>query len=160
MNKYITSIILVFFLGVSSNAQAQFSIKKDWPSLLPMTVAGIFDGTNEEISHHYTDFKQVFPKANDQYWDPKISWRNKYRNGDPTQGPNYFGSTTILVWTTDGYHMTRFVKNTMVVTSIALSVRQKRKFKDFLVTAIAHTAAYHLGFFTSYDLAFGGTKQW
>lgn len=125
-----------------------------------MVVAGMADGTNEEISHHYKDFKKVFPNANDQYWDPKISWRNKYKNGDVTQGPRYFGSTTFLVWTTDGYHMTRFVKNTMIVTSIGLGVRQKRKFKDFLVTAIAHTVAYHTGFLLTYDVMFGGIKQW
>jgi hypothetical protein len=125
-----------------------------------MTIAGISDGTNEEISHHYRDFKKIFPNANDRYWDPNISWKNKYKNGDPTQGPKHFGSTTFLVWTTDGYHMTRFIKNTMIVTSISLSVRQKRKFKDFLVSALAHTAAYHIGFFLSYDIVFGGIRKW
>ena len=158
MNKRILSIVLSIFIGVQS--QAQFSIKKDWQSLGTIMIAGISDGTNEELSHHYNNFKKVFPKANDQYWDPKISWTNKYKNGDPTQGPKHFGSTTFLVWTTDGYHMTRFVKNTMVVTSIALSVRPKRKFKDFLVRAIAHSVAYHVGFFVSYEVVFGGIKQW
>ena len=156
MVKVLTTILILICIKSS----AQFSLKKDWPSLLSMTIAGMADGTNEEISHHYIDFKQVFPNAKDQYWDPKISWRNKYKNGDPTQGPKHLGSTTFLVWTTDGYHSTRFVKNTMVVTSIALSVRQKRKFKHFLVSAIAHTAAYHVGFFFSYELVFGGIKQW
>lgn len=154
--KSLTTVLILLCLKTN----AQFSIKKNWPSLVPMVVAGMADGTNEEISHHYRDFKKVFPNSNDQFWDPKTSWKNKYKNGDYTQGPRFFGSTTFLVWMTDGYHMTRSVKNTMVVTSIALNVRHKRKFKDFVVNAIAHTAGYHLGFFLSYDLAFGGIRQW
>jgi hypothetical protein len=152
--------ILLFALLFCTSLHSQIINKEDWKSLVPMTVAGMADGVNEEISHHYRDFKRIFPNASDQFWDPKISWTNKYKNGDYTQGRKFFGSTTFLVWTTDGYHMTRMVKNTMIVTSIGLNVGSKRGFKHFAKRAIMHTAAYHLGFFLTYDLAFGGIKQW
>jgi hypothetical protein len=145
-------VIVLILLCLSS--KAQMTLSEDWKSLLPMTIAGMADGTNEKISHHYRDFKRVFPNARDQYWDPNISWTNKYKNGDYTQGPKFFGSTTFLVWTTDGYHMTRMVKNTMIVTSIALNVKKKPKFKDMLIRGVAHSVAYHLGFFLSYNLVF------
>lgn len=51
------------------------------------------------------------PGASDQYWNPNQSWTNKYKNGDPNQGPDYFGSTTFLVGLTDGYHSMGTVRN-------------------------------------------------
>ncbi len=39
------------------------------------------------------------------YFTGPDSWRNKYRNRDPEQGPSFPGSTTWLVWLTDGWHL-------------------------------------------------------
>ncbi len=39
------------------------------------------------------------------YFTGPDSWRNKYRNRDPGQGPSFPGSTTWLVWLTDGWHL-------------------------------------------------------
>lgn len=41
------------------------------------------------------------------WWNPNISWKNKYKNNDPTQGPKFFGSTTFLVWLTDAWHFSK-----------------------------------------------------
>lgn len=38
------------------------------------------------------------------WWDPVNSWKNKYKNGDPQDGPLFWGSTTVFVWMTDGWH--------------------------------------------------------
>ncbi len=38
------------------------------------------------------------------------TWRNKYRNGDPLQGPKFPGATTWLSWLTDGWHFFKFVE--------------------------------------------------
>ncbi len=38
------------------------------------------------------------------WWSEHKSWINKYKNGDPNQGPAFFGSTTFLVFMTDGWH--------------------------------------------------------
>jgi len=38
------------------------------------------------------------------WWVGHVSWVNKYKNGDPKQGPKFPGSTTWLVWLTDGWH--------------------------------------------------------
>jgi hypothetical protein len=62
-------------------------------------VGGLADGLNQTILHHYGAFKRRFPRANDAWADPKISWMNKYAAKRP-----FF-----LVWTTDLYHLTRTV---------------------------------------------------
>ena len=38
------------------------------------------------------------------WWAGHESWINKYKNGDPDQGPRFPLSTTVFVWVTDGWH--------------------------------------------------------
>jgi hypothetical protein len=65
--------------------------------------SGYFKSIADKIMH---DFKgSVFmEKKNQQYWNPVLSCRNKYKNGNKEEGPKFFGSTTFLVWTTDAWH--------------------------------------------------------
>jgi len=44
---------------------------------------------------------------NDQFFDPSISWKNKWKNGDKLQGEAFTGSSTIFVAGIDGYHAFR-----------------------------------------------------
>lgn len=46
--------------------------------------------------------------AGNKFFDVTTSWKNKYKNGDPKQGPAFFWSTTALVFFTDGFHLTQF----------------------------------------------------
>lgn len=71
-------------------------------AILSYAIAGAMNGAMDKLQFHYG--KSIFPKGS-QYWDPKLSWRNKYKNGDVNQGPKFPGSTTIFVWLTDGWHL-------------------------------------------------------
>ena len=46
---------------------------------------------------------------NPKFWDFRVSWTNKYKNGDPKQGSKFFGSTTFLVFLTDAWHLYKAV---------------------------------------------------
>jgi hypothetical protein len=39
-----------------------------------------------------------------KWWNPAISWKNKWKNGDPTQGERFFGSSTFFVSLTNAWH--------------------------------------------------------
>lgn len=59
--------------------------------------------------------------VNGSWWNPYFSWRNKYKNGRPVNGPRFFGSTTFLVWITDAWHMAQmgmlsFIAGTIIVS--------------------------------------------
>ena len=47
------------------------------------------------LRDNYWYFKQVFPRANDQNWNPAISFQNK--------GPGFL-NRTLFVWTSDWWH--------------------------------------------------------
>ena len=110
-----------------------------------MFLAGAVNGVNQDILFHYHEFESTFPNANPQFWDPDISWRNKYLNGDPTQGEKFLGSSTIFAGFTDGYHSTILARNLFITTSICLSP-QTRGWKPFLTKTFIYSLSYGLGF--------------
>jgi len=127
-------------------------------------VSGMLDGTIESISYHYDNgFKKRFSKVNDQFWNPSISWTNKYKNNNPALGPKFMGSTDIFVCTTDAYHMLRTTKRAIDGFTLAYYVnkacsektppkgkRWKSIAKDFLII----TAIRCAGFSLTYSLVF------
>ncbi|MEL0118173.1 MAG: hypothetical protein VXB01_04450 [Opitutae bacterium] len=116
--------------------------------ILPITtlvLAGAANGVNQDLLFHYYEFQNTFPNANPQFWDPSISWRNKYMDGDPRLGEAFPGSSTIFVAGTDGYHATVAARNLMITTTICLSPRTK-SWKPFLKRTLLYTMSYGLGF--------------
>lgn len=161
-NAVVILIIVFCFNNYSVSAQKKF---KDYFILgASSLVSGALDGTIESINYHYDNgFKKRLPKVNDQFWNPAISWTNKYKNNDPCQGPKFFGSTCIFAFTTDAYHMLRTTKRTIDGLTLAYYVnktcngkmpakgkRWKRVAKDFLII----TAIRCVGFTLTYDVLF------
>ncbi len=56
------------------------------------------------------------------WWDKNTSWRNKWKLGEPANGPAFPGSTTIFVWVTDGWHLFQFVFHTCWQLAIAIQL--------------------------------------
>jgi hypothetical protein len=61
----------------------------------------------DSLQFHFD--RSIFNSLSNQYWNPEVSWRNKYKDGDPTKGARFFGSTTFLVFITDGWHLSQFI---------------------------------------------------
>lgn len=70
-------------------------------------ISGICEAVKDTLSHHHSTsvFKKVSPTS---FWG-KESWRRKYKNLDPLQGRAFPGSTTALVWITDGWHLVKLL---------------------------------------------------
>lgn len=43
------------------------------------------------------------------FWDNRLAWRNKWKEGDPTKGERFFGSSTFLVMFMDGWHVVKAI---------------------------------------------------
>ena len=85
-----------------------------------LLASGMADGLAEASKFHPNGVTEVF--GNPQFWDNSLSWRNKYRNGDPAQGAKFPLSTTVLVWTTDGYHLSRMIRNTTMIIGLTITL--------------------------------------
>jgi hypothetical protein len=64
-------------------------------------LSGAVDGLNQTLLFHYSDFAARFPSADPYWWNPDLSWENKYCEGCG------FLRRTLFVLVTDGYHLTR-----------------------------------------------------
>jgi hypothetical protein len=127
-------------------------------------ISGFIDGTVESINYHYYNgFKLRCPKANDKFWNPEQSWKNKYMNGDPTKGEKFMGSTTCFAFTTDAYHMLRTSKRTIDGVSICYLMNddvcnkrlsKKKRFKAAVKDFAVLTAIRCVGFHLSYSYLF------
>jgi len=71
----------------------------------------------DKIQFHFE--KSVFKNLGD-FWNPKESWKRKYKNLDPGQGEWFPGSTTIFVSLTDAWHLFGFIRNFSLILSLAL----------------------------------------
>ena len=71
---------------------------------LLIILSGAAYGLKETVTHHYPAFAARFPDADPFWWNPDVSWQNKYEGRIPAQGPAFWGSTTVFVFVTDAYH--------------------------------------------------------
>ncbi|MEM6336897.1 MAG: hypothetical protein AAF752_10030, partial [Bacteroidota bacterium] len=73
-------------------------------------LAGVANGVMDTIrSSSLYDDSILTSLPNQDFWDYRLSHGNKYKNGDPAQGPAFIGSTTVLVGLTDGWHAAQTV---------------------------------------------------
>jgi len=149
MNKVLFTTLFLLISIFCFGQQREFKLFEEIPSMSAMFLAGAFNGISQDVLFHYNEFENTFPNTDPQFWDPSISWVNKYKNGDPLQGARFPGSTTILVGTTDGYHAMLSSRDIMIVTSIALSSKS-RSWKHFLKKTAVYTLAYGAGFHLTY----------
>lgn len=88
-------------------------IKKYRVALICATLifaAGMLNGVMDTLQFHYAG--SPFPKGEETflgqkeiYWNPSISWKNKYKDYPSDQRPKFFLSTTWLVSLTDAWHL-------------------------------------------------------
>lgn len=154
-------LTLSLMLAVNANISAQDRparlidvpvqyAKDNAPTLALVFLAGVFDAHTEIIRSDYKAFKEVFPGANDKWWNPAISHRNKWKNGDPANGPAFWQSTGVLVGLTDAHHALRGADNACWLVAFSLKIGEKPNLKDILVDIAAHWAANKVGFNLTY----------
>jgi len=120
-----------------------------------MFVSGASDGLSQTLAFHYWKFEKKFPKANRQFWDNNISWENKYRDYPIDKRPAYFGSKTFLAWTTDGYHLSRTISNTAILSAVVVNFDGAKKWHwyiyDFVIFSLIKSVGFHLVYTIAFD---------
>jgi hypothetical protein len=119
-------------------------------------ISGAARGLNQVVAFHPDRFFERYPNANRLYWDNSISWRNKYKNGDPEQGPAFPFATTGLAWTTDAFHFTGTSSNATGVVSLSIPLYSGsgKKLKHYVAEVGFSAVGYWMGFHSVYSLWF------
>ena len=114
--------------------------------------AGIAKGFNEGLQYRYKGFEALFPKANDQWFYPTFSFKNKYEDGDPAKGARFPLSTSVLVMFTDQYHMNNFIQKTALTAALVIKIGEgKKPLRHYVFDAIYYTLCYQAGFHAIYQ---------
>ena len=77
-----------------------------------LILTGIFKAVADTLAHHYSS--SIFTKYNPQFFDPSISWLNKYVDRDIKKGIDKWKFQPL----TDAWHMA----NSLMITSFLLLV--------------------------------------
>ncbi len=114
--------------------------------------SGAAKGFNEGLQFNYFGFEDIFPKANDQWFYPAFSFKNKYKDGDPAKGPKFPFSTSVLVMFTDQYHLNNFIQRAALTAALVIKIGERKKpFRHYLFDVVYYTICYQAGFHAIYD---------
>lgn len=102
-----------------------------------LLLAGISNGVHDTLQHHYgSSIFRTWTDSRQQFWNPEISWRNKYKKDDTGNlvrplRPAFPGSTTALVFVTDGWHLTKTLYHgalrICLILALSLAIRLHNK---------------------------------
>jgi hypothetical protein len=97
-------------------------------SIIPIVIyclSGICDAIMDTLSHHFDI--SIFKDKNQLFWNPSISWKNKYIDGDPKNGLVKWKILSIFVTKpvqlTDAWHFLKTIReifNVLAITSAGL----------------------------------------
>lgn len=116
--------ISIIVLSLTCTAQNWYTITKNDISIMALgSVSGSADGVNQNLAHWR------WGKGR-QFWDVKLSWKNKYKDWDAgNKDARFFGSKSIFVAFTDGYHLTRSIDRTAMLLSVGISAGELKEYK-------------------------------
>jgi len=110
-----------------------------------MILAGIFNACMDAIDFHYNT--SIFTKWKPQTWiDPSLSWKNKWKNGDYTQGEKFLGSSTIFVFITDFWHFLQFLMMLAICFAIVFYHPLVVWWADILFLLAAYSITFEIFF--------------
>lgn len=113
--------------------------------------AGMAEGHGDVLQFHYNKFQNIHPNADPSYWNPTESWRRKWKNGDPKQGEAFFLSSTALVWTRDGWHNTKFIKNVHIFGGLCIPLQKGKKWWWYIKEGAICYGINRIGFNVIYN---------
>ena len=118
-----------------------------------MFFAAACKGICDSLQFHYdTSFAAEY--ENEQFWNPQVSYKNKWEGGMKANGERFPGSSTVFVWTTDAWHLFQTVQYALIRLAVTLLLvlpfsitREPRLWHSVAVYAalwVVQAAGFHL----------------
>lgn len=113
---------------------------------LLFAIAGISKAVSDKVTTHFD--RSIFSNYDSFLWNPEMSWRNKWKNGNRKEGESFFLSSTLLVWATDAWHL--FNTFRALAYFIAIAICLQFEVSTFYAVIIAlsgwtvRTVVFHL----------------
>ena len=115
-------------------------------TIILISLSAICKAICDKIQFHFST--SIFEKWG-LFWNPRKSWRNKWKNGDKEQGESFFLSSTWLVGFTDAWHLFQSLQWTFIILSVLFfEPLTKYLILDFAILRVLIYSAFFHVFFT------------
>lgn len=110
--------------------------------IILVSIAGASKAIMDNLQFHFNRsiFKFDPVKYNQKFWDPTLSWVNKYKEGSMTE-PKFLGSTSYFVFMTDAWHLFQMIMFLCMFIGIAITSYYSGSF-IFMVLKVAILRAF------------------
>ncbi|MFW6246618.1 MAG: hypothetical protein ACOC22_00380 [bacterium] len=116
-----------------------------WLVLILIIIAGISNAIMDTLQFRYS--RSIFSKfKNQQWWNPTLSWRNKWKNGDYSQGERFWGSSRWFVRFTDAWHFFQGLMFTCLFLAMVFYEKIFYTIIDFLLIYLLFTVVFQILF--------------
>ena len=113
-------------------------------------LAAMSEAIMDNLQFHY--YKSIFSnRKSQQFWNPLISWSNKYKNGDKNLGEKFIGSTTVFVGLTDAWHLFKLINHTCLFIGLSLLAFQLNSFNQLVIVICIARILYGFIFTIFFD---------
>lgn len=136
-------------------------IKSTAVILLLIFIAGMSKGVSDTLQFHYP--KSVFAslKSQEQYWNPAISWKNKYKDYDNgQQGEAFLFSRSLLVWLTDAWHLAQTIQTLAWALAVILAIRLGYRGSGEGLRTVAGMASFFVLIYAAFYFGFMFLYGW
>ena len=116
--------------------------------ILLLIYCAICNSIIDKLQFHYK--RSIFNSRyfTEQWWNPKISWKNHYKSDLKTE--KFWGARTIFVWLTDAWH---YIENAMICGFICI-------FLPYALVIDLHNTWWNFALnFLIYRLLFAGVEE-
>lgn len=122
-----------------------------------LLLAGLANGVMDTLQFHYS--ASIFPQGEGetllgqprQFWDPAISWQNKYADWPTDTRPRFPLAKTALVFLTDGWHLAQFIMLTAFTLACLIPLARLYPFGRWIVVAFGLAKLlFSIGFWVMY----------
>jgi hypothetical protein len=96
-------------------------------SIICIIGAAVSEAIMDKLLFHYN--RSIFiTYKKQQWWNPKLSWKNKWKNGNKEEGERFMLSSTLLVGLTDAWHFFKSIMIVLLCIAIAVYVSYNQLF--------------------------------
>ena len=126
--------ILIILLLLSNYASAQLFTKKDIAPMILVFSAGHATGWRDEVLYHPNELFRRFPDLG-PFFDIRVQNKPGFMNME-----------------FDADHVLKGITMGCFVAAVVVKIGDKKKWYYYIWDAVKYTGAYHIGFYTSYNL--------
>jgi len=88
-------------------------------SIILLIISGLSKAIQDISDSSYSSSKLSYLNAS--FWNKSISWKNKWKNNDESQGEKFLGSSSIFVFITDAWHLFDVIRDITLIISLLLT---------------------------------------